>query len=258
MPLKSFASLTKADEVSEGGGARMILGSNIQPPQVSNCYLYFSASNLRALKNACQPPNLATDPWISTGDALCALLWRHLCLVRQVPGTSSNFQLPCNIRSRITPPLPEGYVGNAIVHAHVPSYPLSELHSQADHALYRAAAAIRAAVTSLDERTIRGHFGVINALPTPGAAKYNCDSWPGSDFFVTTFSSYDWCSLDWGNQLGKLARERYPYVNIMSACVIEPHDAEGGSEVFVTLTPEMVERLRANEEFTRFAEFRVV
>ncbi|KAM0797384.1 transferase [Usnea florida] len=260
MPLEGFdPSMTKIDNVSEGSLTASFI-SNV-PPTLLNCYLYFSASHLRALKKACRPPNPATNAWISTNDALCALLWRHIGGVRQVPGvnhTSSNFQLVCNIRSLLTPPLPKDYVGNAVVNAHVSSYPLSELHSQADHSLYRAASAIRAVVTSMDERTVRGIYSAIDALPTMRAAKYNCDFWPGPDFFVTSLRSFEWYALDWGNQLGKLARMRFTFIELMSGCIILPQDAEGGSEVFVTLTPEMVERLRGNEEFSRFGEVRVV
>ena len=262
IPLEDCFQLTKIEDQSESVAAQIAL-INATPKTITssgivNSYWYFSASHLRALKSACQPPNTATDPWISTNDALCSLLWRHVSLARQLPAAnnaSSIFQIPCSVRSRVTPPLPQDYVGNAVLHAHF-SYPLSELYSPAPYSLYRTASAIRAAVTRIDDRTIRGVYGAIEALPTIGAAKYNIDFRPGPDFFITTLAGHDWYGLDWGHKLGKIVRKRMTFFHLPCGIVVEPRDADGGLEVFTAMEPEIFERLRADQTFMRFAELR--
>ena len=262
IPLKDCVQLTTVDDPSELVAAQ-IAYINALPEVYASCdivnaYWYFSASHLRALKSVCQPPNPVAEPWISTNDALCRLLWRHVSLARQLPANnnaSSIIAIPCNVRRRLTPPLPPDYVGNALLQAHF-ACTLSELYSSAPDSLYRTASAIRAAINRVDDRTIRGVYGAINALPKIGAAKYNVDFWPGPDFLITTLAKDDWYGLDWGRQLGKLVRKRMTFFHIPCGFIVEPRDADGGLEVFTAMESEVLERLKADQTFMQFAELR--
>lgn len=134
---------------------------------VRNVVWYFSADRLRALKDSLQSTNTA-DSWISTNDALCALLWRHTTQARKLKEseyTNTIFVLSCSVRGRVSPPLVPGYVGNATCHAHV-SYPIEELCSTAQGCLYRAASTIHEAINRVDDRTVRNFWGIIDSLPT--------------------------------------------------------------------------------------------
>ena len=102
------------------------------------------------------------------------------------------FNLPCNVRGRLSPPLVLAYIGNATLQAHV-SYPIEELYSTAPDCLYRAASAIRQAINRIDDRTIRNLWGIIDSLQTIGSARLDS---PRPDFSVTTLGAYDWYAFD--------------------------------------------------------------
>ena len=259
--LEQCEQLVKVDDVA--GRTNMlnqILNSpppKTTPSNIVNCFYYFSPERLRALKAAAQPIN-KTDPWVSTNDALCALLWRHMTIARQLKESghkNSTFEIPCDVRGRLAPKLHPEYAGNAVVHAHF-SYPIEELCSTAPNGLHSAASAIRKAVDRVDEPLIRKIYGVISSLPTIGSARYNLDFLLGPDFFVTTLADYDWYSFDWGNHMDRLIRQRYISIHHVSAIVVQPRLRDGGLEVFMALKSEVFERLRLDETFGTFAQLR--
>jgi shikimate O-hydroxycinnamoyltransferase len=52
-------------------------------------------------------------PWISTNDALCALIWHAVIRARQLAHDKvTNLSIPINARSRLDPLLPHQYFGN--------------------------------------------------------------------------------------------------------------------------------------------------
>ena len=222
-------------------------------------YWYFSASAMRALKIACGPPEPTTDPWISSNDALATLIWRHVSLARQLPAANnamSTFFMPCDVRAKLEPPLPKEYAGNCVHHVHF-AYPLSELYSTAPDSLYRTAATIRANINGIDDHAIRGLFGVIDRLPTLGENSYNVDFWPGPDFFLTSCAAHEWYAFDWGCQMGKMARKRFPrFMFQPSGWVVNEKNLEGGVEACAVMEQGVFERLKADETFMRYAELR--
>ena len=259
--LEDCELLAKVEDVTKAFEQRAKLMNTIPEDKdlsnVRNVVWYFSADRLRALKDSLQSTNTA-DSWISTNDALCALLWRHTTQARKLQESeykNTIFALPCSVRGRVSPPLVPGYVGNATCHAHV-SYPIEELCSTAQGSLYRAASTIREAINRVDDRTIRNFWGIIDSLPTILSSKHNMSLRPGPDFYVTTIKAYDWYAFDWGVHLGRLARMRWLFRGMPGIVMIQPHFMDGGLEVFMTLESQVFERLRLDETFTTFAELR--
>ena len=225
--------------------------------KIVNACWYFSSERLRALKAAAQPTNEA-DPWVSTNDALCALLWRHVTQARELKQSAhetTTIQIPCSIRGRCSPELQPEYVGNAIVHAHC-SCPIQDLCSTSSNGLSLAAGAIRKAIDRVDEPTVRNIYGIIDSLPTIRAARYKLDLAPGPDFFVTTLAGFDWHSFDWGNHLGRMVRNRSTFRDYVTGVMVLPRLGDGGLEVYMGHELEVIERLRLDETFTKFAELR--
>lgn len=147
---------------------------NRSSSHIVNAYWYFSPERLRALRAAAEPVNKA-DAWVSTNDVLCALLWHHITIATQLKDSAYEaiaFQVPCNIRGRLSSRSNPEYVGNAVVHAYV-SYPIKQLYSTAPNCLHSAASAVRKAIDRLDEPTIRSFYGIIESLPTMRSARYN-------------------------------------------------------------------------------------
>lgn len=224
---------------------------------ILNIYWYFSPERLQALKTASQSKD-KVDSWVSTNDALCALLWRHITIARQLRESlyeTSSFQIPCSIRGRLSPKLDPEYAGNANIHGSC-SYSIEKLCSTAPDCQSSVANAVREAINRVDDPMVRNLFGTVDSLPKMRSAKYNFNLRPGPDFWVTTFADYDWYGLDWGNHLGKIARQRYIFQHLPSFAIILPRCRDGGLEVFLTLEAEVFERLRLDETFTTFAELR--
>jgi shikimate O-hydroxycinnamoyltransferase len=68
----------------------------------------FSRDQLQDLKRYCGG--------VSTFCAVSALVWRCVCVARPLdPDATTRMNFPVDVRSRLKPPLPEGYFGNGVV-----------------------------------------------------------------------------------------------------------------------------------------------
>ncbi|KAL9067876.1 MAG: hypothetical protein Q9161_006600 [Pseudevernia consocians] len=255
-------TLVKVDDVPErinqlkthtSGPLQQTMSGNIV------CALwYFSSERLQALKAASQSANKA-DPWVSTNDALSALFWRHVTMARQLEKSAyatSTFQLSCNIRGRCSPKLHPEYVGNAVANAHC-SCPIQELCSTAPNGLYLTASAIRKAVDRVNDSAVRNFYGLVDSLPTISSAEYNRKLAPGPDFFMSSTGAFDWNGFDWGNHMGREVKHRFLRpMNYVTPVAVLPRLRDGGLEVMMGHERDVIERLKLDETFMTFAEFR--
>ncbi|CAL5005997.1 unnamed protein product [Urochloa decumbens] len=86
------------------------LGGRAARPYVTRVYPV-SPKLLADLKSLCGGGSGA-----STYCAVAAHLWRCVCVARgKAPGADTRLGLPANVRHRVSPPLPRGYFGNAVV-----------------------------------------------------------------------------------------------------------------------------------------------
>ncbi|KAH6855928.1 hypothetical protein B0I37DRAFT_366133 [Chaetomium sp. MPI-CAGE-AT-0009] len=111
----------------------------------------------------------------------------------------------------------DDYIGNICEpNAHA-RVPLSEVCSSATGAsLATLASAIRAATEAVDEAAVRTYIGLVNTLPAVTDLTWNYNGFPGPDFGVT----------------------------------------DGGLEVQALCDPDALERLKVDEEMTKYATFR--
>lgn len=99
-----------------------------QEPEGGNLHLFhFSPQQLDAIKKLASEQNIAaaacaaddkeiSDKWVSTGDSLVAYLWKMSTITRRMePDCKMMCGLVMDIRDRVAPPIPEGYIGNAIL-----------------------------------------------------------------------------------------------------------------------------------------------
>ena len=100
-------------------------------------------------------------------------------------------------------------------------------------------------------------FGVMDSLPDKCDNHYAIDFWPGSDFFLNSRAARDLYGLDWGCQMGRVTRKRFPnFISVPNGWNVNEKDMEGGLEVIVVLERDVFERLNADETFMRYAELR--
>lgn len=231
------------------------------------CIFRISAPQLSQLKSAASAPN-PSDEWISTNDALCALLWRHITRARTravftanfgplCPETPLNFSLALEARRRMVPALPEEYLGNAIFHCPITSDFGTVTSSSVP--LHAIAKLIREAVTRYDSAKIHGVIGLIDSMAQATDLLMRVHDDPMRGLVVTSWVDTGLYQLEWGGGLGKAESVRLPGVTLPGGtpvCGIFPRMPDGGLEVLVNLEVESIEALRGDQEFAIFAEWR--
>lgn len=214
--------------------------------------LRISPASLAQLKADATSPDA---PPISTHDALSALIWRSVLLIRSrrstsaqtlPPSTISNIFMPSDARRHLN--LPTSYVGNAVYQL-TASLPLDTLLSPSS--LQHAAIAVRRAITAVNPALVASLMAKTNEMWI---------DWAFTSTAGTTGVAVgtDWTSgmvygEDWGEVFGPLVRYRYPCEAFN--CVL-PKLRNGGAEVMVAVMPREVELLRSGECFGRYAEGR--
>ncbi|KAI9756665.1 MAG: hypothetical protein M4579_003754 [Chaenotheca gracillima] len=253
--------------------------------------LYFSQSALAELKAAASltktedaKPKTDVSVWISTNDALASLLWSSITCARfpsnesgsTNPSTISKLGVAVNGRSRLNPPLPPSYIGNAIIYATTslpveaikaaavsaplelsPTSPLNSL-PQSPRPLSTLALAIRSAINKVDDAHIRSTVALVNSLDDVSRLMANFDNFLGPGLIFTSWADLPIYSLDFGKTIGggKPERVRVPATAFDGLCVALPRLPNGGLEVLVGLQSEHMERLKHMHSFNRWAEWR--
>ncbi|PLB40383.1 transferase family-domain-containing protein [Aspergillus candidus] len=221
---------------------------------------YFSPQALVALKAEASPAH-ATQPsdqeWISTNDALSALLWRTVMNVQSPLATlegdpTSVFNVAIDGRRRTSPPVhPEtlgcflGYIAVTMsIRRMLGELSLADLAILIRQAIQRADGQYVDDVAMLAEKLEDVNRLVPTAfLDVPG---YNCvlTSWTG-------FSMYD---VEWGAMLGKIEAVRVPAIGVINGCqVVFPPLPDGGIEILVGVENSCVDRLLADPLWTKYA-----
>lgn len=134
----------------------------------------FTEEALAELKNNCLS-SLPKGQWISTQDAVCALIYQKKIKARLAAGILSEddkvqYSFPVEYRSIIQPPLPEDFVGNAVVFTATPFVRAADLISTSG--LSRAAASIRRAIQDVDAEYVDNSIAVIKCLPDTRALNF--------------------------------------------------------------------------------------
>ncbi|KAJ5321909.1 uncharacterized protein N7506_011039 [Penicillium brevicompactum] len=212
---------------------------------------YLSPEALKTLKADASPDSateLSDQKWISTNDAVSALLWRTVMAV-QSPLESldgnpvSNFGISINARQRMTPRIHPHTSGCFLGWVSVKA-PIREIISSfnlADLAILVRKAVLRAddkfgddVVTLVDSLDDVNRLVPTAFLDVPG---FNCvqSSWGGFDLH----------SLEWGQVLGnKIDAVRSPSVGLINgAQIILPVLPDGGMEVLMGVEETCLERL---------------
>ena len=213
--------------------------------------LRISPSSLTLLKADATLPGA---PPISTHDALSAIVWRTVLLIRSrhsalsqdlVASTMGSIFMPSDARRHLS--LPQSYIGNAVYQL-TAKLDLGTLFSP--DGLQHAASAVRRAITAVN-----------TALVSSYVAKTN-ERWVDWQFTSTGSTTgvpmgTDWTSSslygdDWGKAFGPLVRYRYPGV-ATGNCVL-PKLPDGGAELIVSVMSQEVEVLKGVEGFGKYIE----
>jgi hypothetical protein len=239
--------------------ARLVAQSeDSQQLKVSKSWWIIGSDRLTKLEEDIMPAELdRIKPTLNS--TLSALFWRHISRARRLVDQSikySSLMTVCDFRARLDPPLPPDYVGNALMFAKAQLL-VKDLCSDEPDALYRAASSISESVHWWDSDRIQGLLGAVEGTKDLRDIEWDCDAHFGPDVQVTsTLGSSSPYDFDWGLQLGKMQALRFPTGAFYDGFVtVLPRLPDGGVEFVLNCSSEVLYRLQADEQFTRYAKY---
>lgn len=209
-----------------------------------------SPSSLERLKKDATPPAPA---WISTHDALVALIWRtQVQLHRQrspaaqslLDSTLTTLFMPSDARKALN--LSNTYIGNAIYQLSA-TLPLSKLLSE--NSLQSAALAIRQAITAVSAEKVKSYYSKMKDEWVEWAFLGSYDTTGVA--MGTGWTSGTLYNFDWGEDFGGMTSYRMPDEAFNS---VLPKLVNGGAEIEIGVMPDEVEKLKACEEFMKYVQ----
>ena len=228
-----------------------------QGPDVNAATFFFSKKKLAELKVMASAGDRGKegDEWVSTNDALCALMG---CCVPLANG-GCKVGLVVGGRRLLNPPLPADYVGNIMtfIEASVPNQNTDSMKAK----VALLAHLIRSQIRQRDERYITRMISALSSVEDfakvivrqPAADRIGISSWGNQGFYDT----------NWGDAVGAGIESVRIWFKTKNLCVILPELSaprftgdQCGLEVVIGLEKRHIERLKKNELFMRFAEWR--
>lgn len=232
----------------------------------------FTPESLKALKAECSPANIQflktqlpadqIPAYISTNDALTALLWRTVQRAENpdpsaLPDKPTIIQLALDIRRRAHHPVHPHTLGNIIGWA-MATVPLSALHS-ASTTLADLACLIRISVARCanDYYDELAHYveNIDDVNRLAGTAFLDV---PKSNVLQSNWSQFDYYGIEWGEAFGgKTKALRFAAGGVCAGfqgiIPCSPDAPEGSMEMLVDASDEAWSHLLADETWNRFA-----
>lgn len=228
--------------------------SALPPPKCAWAYFTFHPAELSALKSLAT--TTMTSRFISTDDALCAFIWQSVLrarLPRLNTATEVTFARAVDVRRYLD--IPHTYPGlmqNMAYH----TLPLAQLVSSP---LGVVASNLRSAVdpsTSnliFDTRALATFF---DRTPDKSIVSFTATLDLSADIMLSSWSKIDCYDLDFNLGLGKPESVRRPqFTPVESLLYLMPKALDGEIALKICLRDEDMERLRADDEFQKYARY---
>ncbi|CAG8232326.1 unnamed protein product [Penicillium salamii] len=254
--LEDHAEYTLLDTIPTGG-----LPAKATDPNQRSQVFYFSPESLRALKEEASPINCtqgSDQKWISTNDAVSALLWRSVQAIRNPLETLkgdpvSVLSISMDGRGRMEPKIHPETLGCCLLWS-APSVPIRKMHEVLN--LADLASIVRKEISRADNEYIDDVMTLIDNLddtrrliPTAGldSAGVHCTQ--------SSRASYPLYSLDWGSKLGhNMTSVRMPGNGPLNGIqIILPMLPDGGMEVLIGSDTSLLDKLLNEPHLKRFA-----
>ena len=228
---------------------------------------HISPASIKALKAAATPivetETHAKEPlWVSTNDAVSALIWRSLT-VATYEGTEykdeplSCCQVAVNGRPKMGPPLPPDYFGCALMFG-TNYLPISSV--LVPGSLSTMALMIRQSIMKVTAPYIESVIATIRNVPD--YRRFIPTSFVdllGRDTVQTSWSAFPLYAYDWGQALGgKCERVRAPklgmFNGLQTILPALPESQGGGFEVMIGLEPHVMEKLKKDPLWSEYCK----
>ncbi|MCJ1343023.1 hypothetical protein MMC31_001212 [Peltigera leucophlebia] len=219
-------------------------------------YFRFSAAKIAELKKEASKPSAVSSPppWISTIDALSALIWKACIstrLPRLDPKLTSTLVRAINARRFYRPPIPSSYMGVCIV-GDFPVLPLSDLTKSLSIA--DIATVLRKALNEIDDHHVRSFASFVKLEPDKRNITFSVPN-PDRDMMISSWASLPIYTSDFGTRLGKPEYVRRPTCAPCDGLVfIMPKNLDGDYDVAVSLREDDLHRLKHDPTWTAYAD----
>ena len=258
---------------------------------VGTAIVFFSDESLNRLKKAAMPTDFMKNKngslkeevngnikgsgtaqdsaWISTNDAICALLWSRISSARMSStsnlknDTPTMFNMAVDGRLRLSPPIPPNYTGNVVAVSKAPTTFASVIQSANPSHIASAAQHIRKSLTVVDDTYIKDIIQMVNSVHDLNRLAPRGYSSHGRNVGCSSWAKQPYYGLEWGSVLGgKCERLRWRSIKTDGIFVIFPRissangENAGGLEVVLGLQRDHLKSLLEDEEFIRFAKWR--
>ncbi|KAI5056351.1 hypothetical protein GOP47_0028169 [Adiantum capillus-veneris] len=209
---------------------------------------HFTSEMIRKLKNMATTSCPADHAPFSSLQALSAHMWKHVIAATDMDESrESIFFLLANMRSRVEPPLPEGYFGNAIMR----EGSVARKGELQQESLGATTLRMQRLVQTLDETLMRTFYGALEVLPINKVFE-------GMDFSMVMlqvsssprFPVYD-VDFGWGPPLSV----QCPLIRGDGEMMWFPGREGGGSiDIGLALTKPAMERLEQDKSLFSFED----
>lgn len=228
----------------------------------TSCIFAFTPDALKKLKEEASPEG---PEWISSGDALMAMLWRSIMLARFPSEASDAAQstkesivtVAVDGRKYLRPPLPSSYIGN-VVFCCMTKLSIGDLFSP-NTSLADLALRIRRNVEATKQQgVLEEALSLAASIPDVSSLRFAFQDFFGADLITTSWIELPFYDIDFGPIFGYDGRVeffRMPEGQFGGICSLQPRQKNGTVNVIICLNAEQMNRLRENEQFAQYAQF---
>ncbi|EYE90632.1 uncharacterized protein EURHEDRAFT_417297 [Aspergillus ruber CBS 135680] len=221
---------------------------------------YFSPAALKALKAEASPAHATVpshQPWVSTNDALSALLWRTVMAVQSPLDTLdgnpvSVFNIAIDGRQRTHPPVHPETLGCFLEYIAV-SLPIRKILGSCN--LADLAILIRKAVLGANNQYTDDVMSLVEQLDdvdrlVPTAFL----DVPGFNCILSSWARFELYQLEWGSLLGRVEAVRTPSVGCINGLqIVLPPLPDGGVEILMGVEDSCLGRLLEEPLWMKYA-----
>jgi hypothetical protein len=241
---------------------------NLQHRPSQSLMFHLRKSRATELKKAASPSD---GSWISTYNAICALMWRVLTRIREPlykPGPTYKpiWAEGVSLAKLFTnPPIPDRMQGNLQLDitsnmSPIPQLTLAEVISEAP--LYKLASYTRQMTESVTIDMLASALQNVAHVRNKQDLSINLDSFPPMSLLVSDWRHANLSTLDFGFAEPTAYRHLFGGVPLCQAIVYPPHKGPAGDdegpEIQVTFETELVQQLVNDPEWSKYFEFRGV
>ncbi|KAF5239852.1 hypothetical protein FANTH_9793 [Fusarium anthophilum] len=178
---------------------------------------YFIPADKIAILKARILSTMPSTTKVRTVAALCAFLWRHVVLARDINCRrypEAKLAITVDARTRMkSPAIPSTYWGNFAEPNAVAQLPVASLLENSTLAslpsqrcmstIYaQAALKVQKAIAAVDDKAVRRLVGLLNQMPKSTTLTWNANRYPGPDMLIVCIQHHKYNDINFGKDIG--------------------------------------------------------